>query len=525
MRTVERCISGVRAAAATLVAIAFFGAMVLGGAASAGATEASAASLPIVPARGALFGAAVTARAGQDYYSAMTDLESDLGRKLDVQRLYTFWDDPQPNQIAVWDTASGRTPVLSIKAARRDGSAVRWADIAAGRQDAAIRAQAAGLQSLNGPIFLSLHHEPENDPGNGTPADYAAAWRHYVSVFRSMGVSNVAFTWILMAWSFVTPAVADSYYPGDDVVDYLGADGYNWYGTSPDKQWRSLADALGPFYAWGSAHHKPLMVAEWGTLEDPAVPGRKAAWLTDAAAALQTMPAIKVVCYFHAPVTFPWWVDSSQSSLQAFAAMGNDPYFRTVPEAALRVTPASGPAPLGTMISGAGSYTADEGGLSWRLDFGDGSAPLVSATPPGNVTHVYPAGSYTVRLSVSDLAGTRDVSTGTVTALPAPTVSTNRASDVAAGQATLNGHVDPNGLATTAWFQYGPTTGYGSATPATPAGADTRPVPVAAPVSLAPNTTYHYRALASNGAGTSVGADVPSPPTARRPRPPAAPAA
>jgi hypothetical protein len=127
-----------------------------------------------------------------------------------------------------------------------------------------------------------------------------------------------------------------------------------------------------------------------------------------------------------------------------------------------------------------------------------------------------------VRLSVSDLGGTRDVSTGTVTALPAPTVSTNRASDVAAWQATLNGHVDPNGLATTAWFQYGPSTGYG---PATPAGADTRPVPAAATVSLAPNTTYHYRALASNGAGTSVGADVPSPPTARRPRPPAAPAA
>jgi len=43
---------------------------------------------------------------------------------------------------------SGRTPVLSIKAARRDGSAVRWADIAAGRQDTAIRAQAGGLQSL-----------------------------------------------------------------------------------------------------------------------------------------------------------------------------------------------------------------------------------------------------------------------------------------------------------------------------------------------------------------------------------------
>jgi hypothetical protein len=323
MRTVERCISAVLT---VLVALTAMGASLLG------TTRPASAATSGLPRTGALFGAAVSTRPGQDVRTGVTDLESHLGRRMDVHRLYDSWDDPQPNALAAWDATSGRTPVLSIKAQRHNGSVVPWASIAAGREDAAIRAQANGLKRLNVPLFLALHHEPENDARNGTPASYIGAWRHYVSVFRALHVTNVKFTWIMMASSFGQGArKAASYYPGDSYIDVVGGDGYNWYGTQPGKRWRSLADALAPFYAWGTAHHKPLMVAEWGTLEDRAVPGRKAQWLADAAASLKRMPAIKVVCYFHAPVVYPWWVDSSPSALRAFAAMGHDPYFRTAP--------------------------------------------------------------------------------------------------------------------------------------------------------------------------------------------------
>lgn len=487
----------------------------LGGALASSANAAAdvtalstVAGPPVLPAQGALLGSAVSGRPGIDVKTSVGQLEGSMGRKLDVHRIYDVWDDPQPNSITSWTVANGRTPALSIKADRRNGSTVRWASIAAGQEDATIRAQARGLKALNAPLFLALHHEPENDPGHGTPAEFVAAWRHYVNVFRAEGASNVSFTWIMMAWSFERSSIADSFYPGDDVVDILAADGYNWFGTAPDKEWRSLAAALDAFASWSAPHGKPLMVAEYGTLEDPAVPGRKAAWIAEAAAAMKAMPGLKVALYFHAPVEFPWWIDSSPSSVDAFAAMGRDPYYHTVPEAALSITPDRGPAPLATTVSSAGSYTAAAGNQQWRLDFGDGSAPVISTTPPGDVAHSFPAGTSTVELSVSNASGLLDVTTSTVTALPPPTTLTNSETSITATGATLNGRADPNGLPTSAWFQYGTTTSYGSATAGVPLGDGTQMVSLAMPVSgLAPNTVYHYRTAASNAAGTTTGSD------------------
>src|SRR5678816_3615419 len=54
-----------------------------------------------------------------------------------------------------------------------------------------------------------------------------------------------------------------------------------------------------------------------------------------------------------------------------------------------------------------------------------------------------------------------------------PTVATGVATGIGATVATLNGTVNPNGTATTAYFRFGPTTSYGSTTPAVNAGSGT----------------------------------------------------
>jgi len=72
----------------------------------------------------------------------------------------------------------------------------------------------------------------------------------------------------------------------------------------------------------------------------------------------------------------------------------------------------------------------------------------------------------------------------------------------------LNGNVNPNGLSTEAYFEYGTTTSYGSATVSENIGAGTSSVTVSASISaLISDTTYHYRLTAINSAGTSSGAD------------------
>src|SRR5262249_56031212 len=86
-------------------------------------------------------------------------------------------------------------------------------------------------------------------------------------------------------------------------------------------------------------------------------------------------------------------------------------------------------------------------------------------------------------------------------------VRANPATNVATFSANLHGTVDPHGLSTTVRFQYGTTTSYGSRTPnQTKTGNTTQNV--AAIISgLAVNTTYHFRIVATNAAGSRNGAD------------------
>jgi hypothetical protein len=89
-----------------------------------------------------------------------------------------------------------------------------------------------------------------------------------------------------------------------------------------------------------------------------------------------------------------------------------------------------------------------------------------------------------------------------------PGVSTLGASKLTITTATLTGKVNPHGAATTYFFQYGTTTAYGSRTPDAAAGAGTTAVGATAPISgLGPNTKYHYRLVAHNSVGTTLGGD------------------
>lgn len=97
----------------------------------------------------------------------------------------------------------------------------------------------------------------------------------------------------------------------------------------------------------------------------------------------------------------------------------------------------------------------------------------------------------------------------TYTALPAPTAITGSASLVNTTSATISGTVNPEGLATTYTFQYGTTTGYGTSTPSAGAGSGSTASTVSAALSgLKPDTTYHFRIVATNVSGPTDGADA-----------------
>jgi hypothetical protein len=91
---------------------------------------------------------------------------------------------------------------------------------------------------------------------------------------------------------------------------------------------------------------------------------------------------------------------------------------------------------------------------------------------------------------------------------PPPQVATGGVSQLGPNTATVTGVVNPQGEATTYFFQFGLTVNYGSQTFAAVVPAGAAPVPVQQTLTgLASFTTFHYRLVAQHGSVTSYGAD------------------
>jgi hypothetical protein len=113
-------------------------------------------------------------------------------------------------------------------------------------------------------------------------------------------------------------------------------------------------------------------------------------------------------------------------------------------------------------------------------------------------------------VTATNLAGSVEAySAATARVTEPPTASTGAATGVTATKATLNGTVNPDGLPTRWWFEYGPTEAYGSRTEVQEAGEGSEAVAVdAALEGLEPGTTYHYRLVAESEDGEVAGGDA-----------------
>lgn len=91
-----------------------------------------------------------------------------------------------------------------------------------------------------------------------------------------------------------------------------------------------------------------------------------------------------------------------------------------------------------------------------------------------------------------------------------PKVTTGPTSGTSQTAITLNGTINPGGSSANYHFEYGLSTSYGTSTAVQSAGNANTDIAASATVSgLQPNTTYHYRLVGVNGAGTaSNGADA-----------------
>ena len=260
--------------------------------------------------------------------------ERQIGRKVAMERVFYAWRDRWPNVFDLASRDQGRLLFVSWHAPLR-GTETPWADIAQGKHDATIDARAAEVKEFGAPVYLSFNHEPDMEPHLGTPEEFVAAYRRVRDRFVAQGATNVSFALTLTGAAYRS-GLANAYYPGDEYVDVLAADGYNHYGCLHlgfGHRWNSFRNIFGGFYDYGIEKGKPMMIPEYGSGEDPLRPGRKAEWIREAHEALEGWPQVKATMYYNhqSDPLCSYLLDSSAAAFDAFVSMGADPDFNPPP--------------------------------------------------------------------------------------------------------------------------------------------------------------------------------------------------
>lgn len=177
---------------------------------------------------------------------------------------------------------------------------------------------ASQIKSYKKPVYIRLAHEMNsvnypwgaNTNGN-TPQTYVAMWQHVHNVFSQAGVKNVRWVWCPNNEPLSS---LTSYYPGDNYVDVVAIDGYNWGNTKSWSTWRSFKTIFdGPYTALAGLTTKDIWIVETSSQESG---GSKAAWISDAYNyARNYYPRLKALMWFD---NTSWAIDTSDAALNAY---------------------------------------------------------------------------------------------------------------------------------------------------------------------------------------------------------------
>ncbi len=202
--------------------------------------------------------------------------------------------------------------------------------IISGEFDSRLNTFAAGLKLYGSPVLLSFGHEmnaPFDNrwyPWAGIPGEYQEAFRHVWGVFHENRAANAGWVYNVNEYD---ASLIPQYYPGNEYVDWLAVDGYNFGATQSWSRWRTFDDIFrGPYEALCRlSPDKPVMIAETSSTETG---GSKAVWTREMAASVERFPRLKALVWFDLEKETDWRIGSSPESAQAFRqAVAANPLF------------------------------------------------------------------------------------------------------------------------------------------------------------------------------------------------------
>lgn len=293
------------------------------------------------------------------YNDRVEPLEKLVGRDMDI--VYTWRgidqaDVPGPRERAM--VADGRFVHTNIEARRftRSGRPdIAYRAILDGEFDEQLRSQARGVAALDVPYFVTFDHEADANRRynkRGTPAEFVAAWKHIVDLYRSEGADNAVWVWNVTGWEDNLDRLP-GLWPGNDHVDWISWEAYNMSTCDAQPNWtetHSFEEALRPAYEWiqneGPRHgidpDKPVMIGEMGTTDIG--PRESLKWYSEIPDVLRRYERVRAVKMWDNKVSegCDFRIETNEYARMGFELAGNDPYVH-LPERVRRLAENAAP--------------------------------------------------------------------------------------------------------------------------------------------------------------------------------------
>jgi beta-mannanase len=286
--------------------------------------------------------------------SSSLKLFEDIGKGVAISGVYLNWRSGFNGGLLTANAYVGRITMITWEFMPGSSQMLEAYEgrvlegITDGLFDEYIASWAEGMRKFGKPAMLRFGHEMNGDwyawsgiKNGGAvtgefgdpdladgPERYVAAYRYIHDSFQQHGADNVLWVWCPNApFETMENALgvwnnAAAYYPGDEYVDWLCFDGYNFgassFGQSFNSKWVSFDEIFATSYAELQAINsdKPIIIGEFASTEEG---GDKADWIIDTFTKIEKdYPQIRAIIWFHTSKETDWRINSSDAALEAY---------------------------------------------------------------------------------------------------------------------------------------------------------------------------------------------------------------
>jgi len=257
--------------------------------------------------------------------SDIAEFEQKIGKKMPLVAVFVHWGNENefPSHLEPTFKEGGKTLVIFWEAtdyniATAEQPRFSYDAVLRGDWDSYFKTFAKNAKDFGWPIILVPFSEMNGNwyptsvtKNNNSAAKHIQAFRYVHDFFKD--ALNVRFGWAINV-NNVPGSAANQIkllYPGDQYVDYVGADGFN-----TGQPWQSYDEVFGQTNQALKALNKPLYIFSIASAKGP----KKAAWISDAFKQIASQPEIKGWIWFNENKEKDWRVWSDPASLAAFKA-------------------------------------------------------------------------------------------------------------------------------------------------------------------------------------------------------------